>query len=84
MMSNAHHNPIHYPPITCNTHYTEANLRSKRSDLEYIFPAPIGRFGRSTSAGFNLKKKLLNEYDWTKESFEIVQVECIGGIRTLD
>ncbi|KAJ7711807.1 hypothetical protein B0H16DRAFT_1480015 [Mycena metata] len=38
-----------------------------------LFPVPIGCLGRSASAGFNFEKKMLNEYDWTKEFLEIVK-----------
>ncbi|KAJ7165316.1 hypothetical protein C8R46DRAFT_1035908 [Mycena filopes] len=47
-------------------------------DFQFAFPAPVGHFGRSTSGGFNLRNKLLNEYGWTVEFLDSVQV-CLPG-----
>ncbi|KAJ7482871.1 hypothetical protein B0H11DRAFT_1914955 [Mycena galericulata] len=41
---------------------------------EQRLATPIGRFGRSTAGGFNLRKRLMLEYDWTKEYLESIEV----------
>ncbi|KAJ7153753.1 hypothetical protein C8R46DRAFT_1042135 [Mycena filopes] len=44
------------------------------------YPVPIGRFERSPSGGFNLRRMLRYHFGWTMESFEKMEVSSVHGL----